>query len=62
MSVQLVVFPQNHQGYQYTAGLGFPQLVTDGTLFASAVNSTNTTLTSGQKAIDAITASPPLSL
>ena len=59
MSVQLVVFPQNHQGYQYTAGLGFPQLVTDGTLFASAVNSTNTTLTSGQKAIDAITASPP---
>ena len=59
MSVQLVVFPQNHQGYQYTAGLGFPQLVTDGTIFASAVNSTNTTLTTGQAAIDAIAASPP---
>ena len=59
MSVQLVVFPQNHQGYQYTAGLGFPQLVTDGTQFNSAVNSTNTTLTTGQFAIDALTASPP---
>ncbi len=59
MSVQLVVFPQNHQGYQYTAGLGFPQLVTDGTIFASAVNSTNTTLTTGQLAIDALTTSPP---
>ena len=59
MSVQLVVFPQNHQGYQYTAGLGFPQLVTDGTIFASAVNSTNTTLTTGQSAIDALAASPP---
>ena len=59
MSVQLVVFPQNHQGYQYTAGLGFPQLVTDGTQFNSAVNSTNTTSTTGQFAIDALTASPP---
>ncbi|QDP51519.1 MAG: hypothetical protein Tp1111DCM843611_17 [Prokaryotic dsDNA virus sp.] len=59
MSVQLVVFPQNHQGYQYTAGSGFLQLVTDGVQFASAVNSTNTTLTTGQAAIDALTTSPP---
>ena len=58
MSVQLVVFPQNYQGYQYTAGSGFVQLVTDGNQFMSATNSTNTTLTAGQLAIDALTASP----
>ena len=59
MSVQLVIFPQNHQGYQYTAGASFPQLVTDGTQFMSAVNSNNFQIGISQQAITALTVNPP---
>jgi len=60
MSVQLVVFPQNYQGYQYTSGAGFLQYVSDNSQYITVgTGASDIVITAGQSPSDAITASPP---
>ena len=61
MSVQLVIYPQNYQGYNYTSGASLNQYVADNQLFMSlGVGASNVVLTGTQTGAVALNSSPAI--
>jgi hypothetical protein len=61
MSVQLVVYPQNYQGYAYTAGASQNQYVADNQSFVTVgTGASNVVLTGSQTGAFALNSSPPI--
>ncbi len=59
MSVQLVIYPQNYQGYNYTSGASLNQYVADNQLFMSVgTGASNVVLTGSQTGAVALNSSP----
>jgi hypothetical protein len=61
MSVQLVLYPQNYNGYRYTSGQTQSEFIADNNLFVSVGTGTSdVVLTAGQTPVNAISSSAPI--
>ena len=61
MSVQLVIYPQNYQGYNYTSGASQSEHIADNQLFMSVgTGASNVVLTGSQTGAVALNSSPAI--